>query len=101
MTPWTYISATASVSTNLLGNQGEDATFPVMVSCLGGACIAATLNAWARTHLWEFLLSLALQIVMLGYLQTVRMVDSRPTSFLIGIAVVSSCVETVPATKSG
>jgi hypothetical protein len=79
-------------STKLLGNQGEDVQAVICLSCFTGAGIAATLNAWARTRLWEFILSAALQIVMLGILQTFRVLDSRAMWILFAFAIPHSCI---------
>lgn len=77
---------------NLLDNQGPDAVMVLWLSCFMGAGIAATLNAWARTRLWEFIFSSALQIGMLGILQTFRVLDFTGIWIILAFAIPHSCV---------
>ena len=79
-------------SRRLLGNQGDDVGPVLCLSCFMGAGIAATINAWARTHFWEFLLSSVLQIVMLGVLQTFRVLDFGLMWILFPFSILHSCV---------
>jgi len=75
------------LAAKLLERQGEDAEMILILSCFTGAGIAQTFDEWLRTHLWEFILSLVLQIVMLGVLQTVRALDSRALLIIFPFAI--------------
>ena len=79
-------------STKLFDKQSEDVGTVLMFSCFLGGGIAATFFAWRRTHLWEFILSLALQIVMLGVLQTFRAIDSSAIWLFLFFAIFHSYV---------
>ncbi len=79
-------------STKLFDKQGEDVGTVLMFSCFLGGGIAATIFAWRRTHLWEFILSLFLQIVMLGVLQTFRAIDSSAIWLFLPLAIFHSYV---------
>jgi len=80
------------LAAKLLERQGEDVEMILILSCFTGAGIAHTFNEWLRTHLWEFILSLVLQIAMLAILQTFRALDSRAILIIFPFAIFHSCV---------